>query len=77
MRSLLLTLLLTSCSNITMNSDKGASVTCDIYMQAPAKVSCVGSDGKSFVWNSDQALTLKGVCRPCADGSCPTCPAKP
>ena len=77
MRVLLLSLLLASCTNVTMTSGKGVAVSCDIYPAAPAKLSCTDTEGKSFVWESEQAFVLKGICRPCADGTCPVCQAKP
>ena len=65
---------LASCSSVTMQSAPSAKIACTVQVAPVGRVACTDTDGKSFVWDSAQPLTLQGVCRPCADGTCAQCP---
>ena len=61
------------CSTVTMNAEPTEDVTCTFRVPAPFAVKCASSNGKMFEWTGPKALVIEGVCKPCADGSCPSC----
>lgn len=75
--SFIICILLPGCTTLSMTSSPGIAVGCRIVQAAPGSVTCADAEGKTFTWTTDQSIKITGACRPCPDGSCPSCPVVP